>query len=89
MTEQVRPKWEEAYWYIGQDDDDKWTFMQKICVNDWIDKYHISMGNCYSNKDEAVCDMYDMLEKITGEDGYTVWMRDGKSEDSVRDKTEA
>jgi hypothetical protein len=36
------------------------------------------MGNCYPNKEEAVFDMYDMLEKITGEDGYTVWLRDGK-----------
>ena len=73
-----RPKWEEVYWHIGQNDDDKWTFMQKACVNDWIDKYHISMGNCYRTREHAVDDMYDMLEKITGEDGYLVWMRDGK-----------
>ncbi len=73
-----RPKWEEVYWYIGQDDNDKWTFMQKACVNDWIDKYHISMGNCYPDREDAVADMYNMLEAITGEDGYTVWLRDGK-----------
>ena len=73
-----RPKWEEVYWYIGQNDDDKWTFMQKACVNDWIDKYHISMGNCYRTREHAVDDMYDMLEKITGEDGYLVWMCDGE-----------
>ena len=52
--------------------------MQKACVNDWIDKYHISMGNCYRTREYAVDDMYDMLEKITGEDGYLVWMRDGE-----------
>ena len=78
MTDSFRPKWEEVYWYMGQDEDDKWTFLQKACVNDWIDKYHISMGNCYSSRDDAIDDMYDMLEKITGEDGYTVWLRDGK-----------
>ena len=54
------------------------SFLQKACVNDWIDKYHISMGNCYRSRDDAIDDMYDMLEKITGEDGYTVWLRDGK-----------
>lgn len=73
-----RPKWEEVYWYIGQNDDDKWTFQQKACVNDWIDKYHISMGNCYRTKEDAIEDQYDMVEKITGEDGYTVWLRDGE-----------
>ena len=78
MTDSFRPKWEEVYWYMGQDEDDKWTFLQKSCVNDWIDKYHISMGNCYRSRDDAIDDMYDMLEKITGEDGYTVWLRDGK-----------
>ena len=78
MTDSFRPKWEEVYWYMGQDEDDKWTFLQKACVNDWIDKYHISMGNCYRSRDDAIDDMYDMLEKITGEDGYTVWLHDGK-----------
>ena len=63
---------------MGQEEDDKWTLLQKAGVNDWIDKYHISMGNCYRSRDDAIDDMYDMLEKITGEDGYTVWLRDGK-----------
>lgn len=77
---EFRPKWEEAYWYIGQNDANKWTFMQKACVNDWLDKYHISMGNCYRTEEEAKEDVYDMLEKITGENGYTVWLRDGVKE---------
>ncbi len=79
-NETFRPAWEEVYWYIGQNDADKWAFQQKACVNDWIDMYHISMGNCYRTKEDAIDDMYDMLEKITNEDGYVVWMRDGAGE---------
>ena len=72
-----RPKWEEVYWYLGQNEDDKWTFMTKACVNDWMDMYHISMHNCYRTKEEAIDDVYEMLSKITQDDGYMVWQRDG------------
>ncbi len=72
-----RPKWEEVYWYLGQNEDDKWTFMTKACVNDWMDMYHISMHNCYRTKEEAIDDVYEMLSKITQDDGYAVWQRDG------------
>jgi hypothetical protein len=51
--------------------------MTKACVNDWMDMYHISMHNCYRTKEEAIDDVYEMLSKITQDDGYMVWQRDG------------
>ena len=72
-----RPKWQEVYWYIGQNEEDKWTFMTKACENDWMDLYHISMGDCYRTREEAIDDVYEMLTKICQEDGYRVWQREG------------
>lgn len=72
-----RPKWQEVYWYLGQNEQERWTFMTKACENDWMDLYHISMGNCYHTKEEAIDDVYEMLSKITQEDGYAVWQKEG------------
>ena len=45
-----RPKWQEVYWFVEQNEEDKWTFMTKACENDWMDLYHISTGQLLSHK---------------------------------------
>ena len=73
----IRPKWQEVYWCVEQDEEGEWTFMTKACEIDWMDLYHISMGYCYHTREEAIDDVYEMLSKITQEDGYLVWQREG------------
>lgn len=71
----MRPKFEQAYWYIGQNETEQWTILQKINVNDWEDQFHIAMKNTFPNHAAAEASLYEMLQRLVGEDAYEIWQQ--------------
>lgn len=70
----VKPKLHQHYWYVGQDDNDFWTILEKDNENEDMDKYNMACQNCFSDRETAESQLFEQITQQMREDGYQIWL---------------
>lgn len=75
----IQPKFQQLYWYVGENDQGCWATLAKRNENDWMDKFHMASGNCFATRELAEDNLFEQISQQTGEDGYQLWLAQQKS----------
>ena len=70
----VKPKLNQHYWYVGQDDNDFWTILDKDNKNEDMDKYNMACQNCFLDHETAESQLFEQITQQMREDGYQIWL---------------